>query len=221
MTERQDSGQSSERRWTGACGDASIQTRMEDGRRICIRTVTPADEARLREGIARMSPRSRYLRFFSGATTPPDWVIDRLLDADGTLHLAWGAIDLTDAREPAVAVVHAMRPDAGERVMEFSVGVLDEYHGRGLGRLLTATLLLDARDEAVDAFSAHVLAENEAARGFIRKLGAERVGQRGPEAEYRLEVAPALAKLRGETDPPGLADVFAYFDGLESEASRP
>ena len=221
MTERQDGGQNSERRWSGACGDASIQTQLEDGRRICIRTVTPTDEARLRHGIARMSPRSRYLRFFSGATSPPDWVIDRLLDADGTLHIAWGAIDLSDPGESAMAVVHAMRPDAADRVMEFSVGVVDAYHGLGLGRLLTATLLLDAADEAVDTFSAHVLAENDAARGFIRKLGAQRVGSQGPETEYRLEVAPALAKLLGETDPPGLADVFAYFDGLASEASRP
>jgi L-amino acid N-acyltransferase YncA len=120
-----------------------------------------------------------------------------------------------------MAVVHAMRPDAADRVMEFSVGVVDAYHGLGLGRLLTATLLLDAADEAVDTFSAHVLAENDAARGFIRKLGAQRVGSQGPETEYRLEIAPALAKLLGETDPPGLADVFAYFDGLASEASRP
>ena len=109
----------------GPCGDASIHTHLEDGRRICIRTVSPADEARLREGIARMSPRSRYLRFFSGGASPPDWVIERLLDADGVLHLAWGALDLGDPAQPAMGVVHAMRPDAGDAVAEFSVGVVD------------------------------------------------------------------------------------------------
>ena len=56
-----------------SCGGASIHTRLEDGRTICIRTVTPKDEDRLRAGIARMSPRSRYLRFFSGGASPPDW----------------------------------------------------------------------------------------------------------------------------------------------------
>ncbi|WP_247718154.1 GNAT family N-acetyltransferase [Qipengyuania proteolytica] len=208
-------------RWQGACGDASIQTRLADGRAVCIRTVDPRDEGRLREGIARMSPRSRYLRFFSGAASPPDWVIERLLDADGVLHLAWGAIDLSLPEQPAMGVVHAMRPSEGDAVAEFSVGVLDAYHGLGVGRLLAATLLLDARGEAVEAFSAHVLAENHAARGFIRRLGAEHVGQAGPEAEYRLPVGPALERLRGECDPPGLADVFAYFDGAGSEASRP
>ncbi|WP_291173772.1 GNAT family N-acetyltransferase [Erythrobacter sp.] len=200
-------------RWQGACGEASINTRLEDGRAICIRTVSPEDEGRLREGIARMSPRSRYLRFFSGGASPPDWVIERLLDVDGVLHLAWGAIDLSDPAQPAMGVVHAMRPDAGDPVAEFSVGVVDDYHGLGLGRLLTATLLLDARGR-LEAFSAQVLAENDAARGFIRRLGATHVGQDGPQAEYRLEIGPALERLRMECEPPGVADVFAYFDAL-------
>ena len=39
-----------------------------------------------------MSPRSRYLRFFSGGASPPDWVIERLLDADGTTQLE-GAVN--------------------------------------------------------------------------------------------------------------------------------
>ena len=206
-------------RWQGACGDASIVTRLEDGRRICIRTVAAHDEERLRTGIARMSPRSRYLRFFSGATTPPDWVIERLLDADGVLHLAWGAIDLDDPEQPAMGVVHAMRPDEGERVAEFSIGVVDEYHGLGLGRMLAATLLLDARDDALDALAAHVLYENTAALAFIRQLGAEKVARDGATLEFRLDIQGAIERLREERDPPGLADIFAYFDGLASEAS--
>lgn len=199
----------------GACGDASIHTRLADGRAICIRTVTPADEDRLREGIARMSPRSRYLRFFSGGASPPDWVIERLLDADGVLHLAWGALDVTDPAQPAMGVVHAIRPAAADAVAEFSVGIVDAYHGLGIGRLLAATLLLDAHLEGIRAFSAHVLAENEAARSFIRQLGGKHVAQEGSQAEYLLDVAPALERLRAEPDPPGLADIFAHFDELQ------
>ena len=133
--------------------------------------------------------------------------------ADGVLHLAWGALDLGDPAQPAMGVVHAMRPDAGDAVAEFSVGVVDAYHGLGIGRLLTATLLLDAAGGQLEAFRAHVLSENEAARSFIRRLGAHHVSQDGPEAEYRLDVASALEQMREERDPPGLADVFAYFDG--------
>lgn len=195
------------------CGPSSIVTRLADGRAICIRTMGPEDEERLRGGIARMSPRSRYLRFFSGGASPPDWVIERLLDVDGVLHLAWGALDLSQPGEPVMGAVHAMRPDAGEREAEFSVGVVDDYHGMGVGRLLAATLLMDAAHERLEAFRAHVLSENEAARGFIKRLGGRHVAQDGPQAEYLLEVAPALALLREERDPPGLAAIFAHFDG--------
>lgn len=205
-------------RWQGACGEASINTRLEDGRTICIRTVGAADETRLREGIARMSPRSRYLRFFSGAATPPDWVIERLLDVDGVLHLAWGAIDTSDPAQPAMGVVHAMRPDPGERVAEFSIGVVDDYHHLGLGRMLAATLLLDARDDELDALSAHVLYENTAAMRFIKRLGAQKVGRDGGTLEFRLDIAEALGRLREESEPPGLADIFAHFDALEGAA---
>ena len=141
------------------CGEASIVTRLEDGRAICIRPVTPGDEGRLRAGIA------------------------------------------------------AMRPDAGDAVAEFSVGVVDAYHGLGVGRLLTATLLIDAAAGRMEALRAHVLSENDAARSFIKRLGGVHVGQDGPQAEYRLEVAHALDRLREERHPPGVSDIFAHFDG--------
>ena len=191
--------------------DAAIHTKLADGRAISIRTVTPADEGRLREGIARMSPRSRYLRFFTGGS-PPDWVIERLLDADGVLHLAWGALDETDPAQPAMGVVHAMRPNPGDPLAEFSIGIIDAYHGLGIGRLLAATLLLDASKGGLSAFSAHVLSENGVAKRFLRRLGSQHVEQDGAQAEYRLEISSALDLLREESDPPGLADVFAYFD---------
>lgn len=195
------------------CGDAAIQTSLVDGRPVCIRIVTPADEIRLREGIARMSPRSRYLRFFTGGASPPDWIIERLLGADGVRHLAWGALDLTDPSQPVMGVVRAIRPGTADPIAEFSIAVVDAYHGLGVGRLLAATLLLDAFAGGLTAFSANVLSENEAARSFIRRLGAHHVSQDGPEAEYRLDVASALEQMREDRDPPGLADVFAYFDG--------
>ena len=194
------------------CGPASITTRLADGRPMCIRAVSPMDEGRLRDGITRMSPRSRYLRFFTGGASPPEWVIERLLDVDGVLHLAWGAIDLSLPGDPVMGAVRAMRPQADRREAEFSVAVIDEYHGMGVGRLLAATLLLDAAAGQLDSLRAHVLAENEAARGFIRRLGGRHVAQDGPETEYLLDIPAALARLREERDPPGLTDIFAHFD---------
>ena len=196
----------------GPCGPHAIHTELENGQPICIRTIEPADEQRMRAGIARMSPRSRYLRFFSGAAAPPDWVIERLIEPDGHLHIAWGAIDTAAPGQPAIGAVHAIRPRADDRSAEFSVAVVDEYHGLGLGKLLVATILLDARAEGLACFNAHTLAENRQAIDFVRSLGAQRVGSDGVTLEYTIDIDEALARLRAERDPPGIGAVFGALE---------
>ena len=189
-----------------------IHTRLEDGEAVCIRFIRPDDEAQMRAGIAQMSARSRYLRFFSGARVPPDWVIDRLLDADGHEHLAWGAIASDAPGQPAVGAVHAFRDPDDAGSAEFSVAVLDDWHGRGLGKLLTATILLDAREEGIAAFHVDTLAENRTAIDFTLSLGGKALSQDGTTSGWTLDVAGALEVLRRECDPPGIAEVFAAFE---------
>lgn len=193
--------------------DIVIHTHLENGHPVCIRTIRDSDAERLRVGIARMSPRSRYMRFFSGATTPPDWVIDRLLDADGDMHLAWGAIDTSDPEEPAIGAVHAFRDAEDRGRAEFSVAILDDWHGMGLGKILTATLLLEARAEGIARFAMDTLAENASAIAFARLLGGERTEYDGSVLTYSLDVGTALERLEAAGDPPGIAAVFAAFQG--------
>ncbi|ABC63740.1 hypothetical protein ELI_08240 [Erythrobacter litoralis HTCC2594] len=194
-----------------------MHTVLEDGEAVCLRTIRPGDEARMREGIAKMSPQSRYLRFFSGARTPPDWVIERLLDADGDRHLAWGAIATDAPGEPAIGAVHVFREEDDPQCAEFSVAILDAWHGRGLGKLLTATILLDAQEEGIEAFHVDTLAENRRAIEFTLSLGGKAQARDGaPDGTtsgWMLDVAGALAVLKEECDPPGIAAVFAAFEG--------
>lgn len=192
----------------------TIHTRLEDGTRVCIRTIHPGDEARLREGIARLSDRSRYLRFFTGLRVPSDPVIARLLDADGVHHIAWGAIASDLPGEPAIGAVHAIATESENEEpgrAEFSVAVVDEFHDRGLGRLLTATILLDAAEAGYEEFQAWTLAENNRAIGFLRALGATLDRREDAALVYRMAIPAAIEALRAECDPPGLADVFRTF----------
>ena len=48
-----------------------IHSALTDGTRVCLRTIKPDDEERIRDGIARLSAESRYLRFFSPAPALP------------------------------------------------------------------------------------------------------------------------------------------------------
>jgi ribosomal protein S18 acetylase RimI-like enzyme len=195
----------------------TITTQLNDGTPVCIRRVRKDDEQRLRDGIAQLSPQSRYLRFFSGMREAPPQVIEALITVDGHDHIAWGALrsDLPDT--PALGVVHAFREEDDPDTAEFSVAVLDEYHGRGLARLLTAVLLLDCQRQGLEHLSVNILPENRPALILVRSLGAEgrglgRKGQGGGVSQLDITIADALASLRAESEVPGLAAVFAQFD---------
>lgn len=188
-----------------------IETELKDGTPVCIRRVRRADEVRIREGIAQLSPQSRYLRFFSGMREAPPQVLRVLASPDGHDHLAWGALrsDLPDT--PALGVVHAFREKDAPGSAEFSVAVIDAYHGRGLARLLTAVLLLDCAREGLTQFTVHILPENRPALALARSLGAEGAGYEGGASVLEIDIAEALAALKAETDVPGLAAVFSQF----------
>lgn len=191
--------------------DVIVHTWLEDGRRVCIRAVRPDDEPRLRSGIEQLSQQSRYLRFFSVAPVPPDPVIERLVEVDGHRHLAWGAILTDDPDHAAIGVVHAIRDNEDDPRAEFAIGVLDAFHGLGLARMLTAVLLVHCRAESIAALDAQILAENTAAIGFIRSLGAQRSGGQSGVAEFALDTAAALEAMKRSAEPAGLAAVFGAF----------
>ena len=189
-----------------------ITTQLNDGTPISIRRVRKDDEQRLKDGIAQLSPQSRYLRFFSGMREAPPQVLRALVNADGHDHIAWGALrsDLPDT--PALGVVHAFREADDPGTAEFSVAVIDEYHGRGLARLLCAVLLLDCQHEGLEHLSVNILPENRPALTLARSLGAEGTGYEGGVSQMDIAIADALTALRAEPDVPGLAAVFAQFD---------
>jgi GNAT superfamily N-acetyltransferase len=190
-----------------------IETHLNDGRPVCIREVRREDEQRLKEGIARLSPQSRYLRFFSGMREAPQPVLDLLLDVDGHDHIAWGAIGSEMPGEPALGVVHAFRDDEDPATAEFSVAVVDEYHGLGVARLLTAVLLYECRREGFDQLTVHILAENRSAMALARLLGARFTGRDAGVSEFEIDVRDALGALRQDTGAPGLKEVFAQIEG--------
>lgn len=191
-----------------------VHTRLEDGRRVCLRTVRPADEPRMRSGIERLSQESRYLRFFSRAPALPDRVIAKLVAVDGHRHLAWGAILSDEPDLPAIGAVHAVRADEACASAEFAIGILDAYHGLGLARMLTAVLLIQCRHEGIATIEAQILAENRPASRLLRSLGGERSGTEQGVSDYVLDTEAALKALQCSTEPAGLAEVFAAFDAF-------
>ena len=194
--------------------DIAVHSVLIDGTAVCLRTITPEDAPLLRAGIARLSAESRYMRFFSPTPMPPDAVVERLVDVDGHDHIAWGAICTGCEGEPAIGAVHAVRHPAGPggggegRVGEYSIAILDAFHGLGLARMMTAALLVDCQAEGLDGLDVHVLSENRAATRLMTALGCRFTGMAAGVSEYRLDVAAAVAALRTDTEARGVQDVL-------------
>lgn len=188
--------------------DGVIHAALEDGTPVCIRAIRPADESLMRNGIARLSAESRYLRFFSVQPMPPDTVIRGLLNADGRRHIAWGAIAVDQPGKPAIGAVHAVREAAHDPSAEFSVAIVDAYQGLGLARMLVAVLLTHCRVEGIATLEVQILAQNDAARGLVTSLGAEQCGSESGVGEYALDVGMALETLTEHATSPGLRAVL-------------
>ena len=121
-------------------------------RRPCI-----ADHQAIREFLTGLSPRARYLRFFSGA--PPA--------SQAMLRILAGASAQTDvlvATGDGVIIGHAMAGDrtgpGGTRLTEIGVVVADARRGAGVGSALVRGLLARARSRGATAVVMEVLAEN-------------------------------------------------------------
>src|SRR5690606_6680229 len=188
-----------------------VHSVLADGTAVCLRAITPADEPLLREGITRLSAEARYLRFFSPAPMPPDNVVERLVDVDGHDHIAWGALCTECEGTPAIGAVHAVRYAHGGRIGEYSVAVIDAFHGKGLARMMTTALLIQCLAEGLTELDVHILSENRAAVRLVGSLGAKWERTAAGVSEYRLDVAEALDLLRRDTAARGVQDVFRTF----------
>lgn len=165
---------------------------------IAIRPIRPEDRDGLAASFERLSPESRYLRFFSPVTRLSSAQLEYLTDVDHHDHEALVAVEAAEG--DIVGVARFVRTDDG--VAEPAVVVVDDWQGRGVGAGLLDALARRAREEDVHTFAAVVLAHNEAAMGALRRLGETQVHSQGQNVELMI----ALTEAEGGT--PTLHDLL-------------
>jgi RimJ/RimL family protein N-acetyltransferase len=142
---------------------------LPDGTAVVLRPQTPEDRPRLADFFARLSPRSRYQRFFTGMPPRlPSKMLDALADVDPDRHV--GMLALIDGE--VVGTARYIRRRDRPATADISFSVADAVQGRGLGRLMLRELQAHAARRAVTRFVFDVLATNDAALAVARSLGA-------------------------------------------------
>lgn len=138
---------------------------------VQIRPIRPEDAAELRQGLRRLSARTRLQRFHAPVVelTPDQW--DYLTKVDGRDHVALVATlaapwDAWRAGQ-IVGVARFIRDRADASIAEVAFVVYDALQRRGIGSALRDALLAAAWRLGVRAFRAHTLYENHAVRRLL------------------------------------------------------
>jgi GNAT superfamily N-acetyltransferase len=152
---------------------------LADGTRLRIRPIVPEDKPLLRDGLERLSPRSRFMRFLQPVDRLTEDQLAYLTELDYDDHFAWGAIALDEPGEPGVGVARYVRDPGDRTVAEAAVVVVDDYQGRGVGTVLLEVLAESALQHGIDRFRAYVATSNDTVVDALRMLGARIRGEDG------------------------------------------
>jgi RimJ/RimL family protein N-acetyltransferase len=141
---------------------------LRDGSAVTLRPQTPDDRARLAEFFARLSPNSRYQRFFTGMPPKlPSGMLTALSNVDADNHVGLLALQ----QDRVVGAARYVRRDTGS-IADIAFTVADELQGKGLGHVLIRELKAHAARRGITRFVFDVLAANDAALAVARSLGA-------------------------------------------------
>lgn len=142
---------------------------LPDRRRLRIRPLRPNEEGAVRDLDARLSMRSRYLRFFSPLPSLPDSILRLLSCVDYRRRLSLLAeYETGDSRE----VVALGSFGAIDQVSaEVALVVSDEWQHQGIGTVLADRVLQAAEQRGFGRFVVHVMSDNAVMRRLLARVG--------------------------------------------------
>jgi RimJ/RimL family protein N-acetyltransferase len=162
---------------------------LRDGSTVLIRQVRATDAPLLADGFARLSARSRQMRFLGPKKMLSAAELRYLTEVDHHDHEAIGVLSPADGR--GVGVARYVRDADDPRAAEIAVTIADDWQGRGLGTELLARLSDRARQAGICRFTAMVSADNVAMTGLLWKMGAKQAGRGPGTVEYQVALEPA------------------------------
>jgi len=162
---------------------------LRDGSAVLIRQVHSADAPLLADGFARLSARSRQLRFLTPKQELSPAELRYFTDVDHHDHEALGALDHPGGR--GVGIARYIRDADDPQVAEIAVTIVDDWQGRGLGTELLARLSERARTERIRRFTALVADDNPAMAGLLRSVRAGLIRREPGALQYEITLGPA------------------------------
>jgi RimJ/RimL family protein N-acetyltransferase len=142
---------------------------LSNGARVRIRPLGRCEDAVVRELYAHLSPRTRYLRFFSPMPFLPESIVRLLTCVDYRRKLSLVAEHETSTGRDIVGLGSFDAID--DTSVEVALVVRDDWQRQRVGTALASRVLRAAEELGYHRFVAHVLGENVAIRRLLRRFG--------------------------------------------------
>ena len=183
-------------------------TQLPDGAVLTPRPLRPDDGPMLAEGFRRLSPESRFLRFFSPLDHLSAAQLRYFTDIDYVDHFAWVATIATP-NDPAmgVGVARYIRSKTDPSAAEAAVAVADDHHRRGIGSIMLEALAAVALTRGITAFHLLVRSDNHAMIAAMEDL---RAGRRPNDDASVIRFVLDLPNLAEEMRGTAMWKVFRY-----------
>ncbi|MGF1666578.1 MAG: GNAT family N-acetyltransferase [Acidimicrobiia bacterium] len=143
---------------------------LADGSIFIVRPVTGDDKHLILTGFDQLSERSRYLRFLSPMPSLSRGQLAYLSELDHRHHVAIGILD----GDKPVAIGRFIRFDDDPTTADVAITVIDDYQGRGVGRVIIEVLAMLARHRDIRWMHFDVLAENTGMLALLDRFDAVR-----------------------------------------------
>jgi acetyltransferase len=148
---------------------------LKNGESVMVRPIRPEDEPLIAKFHEGLSDRSVYLRYFHMLKLDQRVAHERLtricfIDYDNEMALV-AETRAVETGAPEIVGVARLHHQHGSNDGEFSILIVDQYQGMGLGTELIRRLIEIGRAEKLTRIHADVLAENIDMQHTCRKLG--------------------------------------------------
>jgi GNAT superfamily N-acetyltransferase len=182
--------------------------RLADGTEAVVRMVRPEDKELLKQGFDKLSPESRFRRFFTAKLRLTEQELAYLTHVDGIDHFALGAIRTTRDGVEGLAIARFIRDADDPEVAEPALAVVDHAQGLGLGTLLLRHLTAAARERGIRRFHCELLAENVTMAHLLEAISPDLV--LADEGDGVLEATLPLPEGGPDTAPSSVRDTALH-----------
>lgn len=153
---------------------------LAPGVEVLIRPIRPTDKHLLTDGFQRLSPESRFQRFFAPVVKLSESDLQYLTEVDHRRHEALVAID-PDEGDLIGSARYVRTSPYRDRQAEVAIVIADHWRGKGLGKALLSRLVTRAREEGITHFLAVILADNTNATDLFENFAPKKTHVRRGE----------------------------------------